>query len=106
MEKPEHLRKGIISAGSWLVDTVKFIDKYPVSGNLVTIDKIEIGLGGCAHNVLVDLARLSTDMPLYAGGCIGTDANGDFTLRNRFQIHVSSGTRTDFLYRCHVGNRR
>lgn len=90
MEKPEHSRKGIISAGSWLVDTVKFIDKYPVSGNLVTIDKIEIGLGGCAHNVLVDLARLSTDMPLYAGGCIGTDANRDFVMNEITRYGIDS----------------
>lgn len=74
------MRRGIISVGNWLVDTVKFIDKYPVPGNLVNITKIETGLGGCAHNVLVDLARLGTDIPLYAGGCIGADDNGQYVM--------------------------
>lgn len=74
-------RRGIISAGTWLVDSVKMIDRYPVSGNLTTISRIETGLGGCSHNVLVDLARLEADLPLYAGGCIGRDAYGDYVLR-------------------------
>lgn len=69
-------RKGIISVGNWLVDSVKFIDVYPVKGNLVTIRNVEVGLGGCSHNVLVDLARLKSCMPLYAGGCIGRDDYG------------------------------
>lgn len=89
------MRNGIIAAGSWLVDTVKFIEKYPSSGNLVTIEKIEKGLGGCAHNVLVDLARLSANIPLYAGGCIGTDANGDFVMS---EIH-RYGIDDRYMYR-------
>lgn len=74
-------RQGIISAGTWLVDSVKMIDRYPSSGNLTTISRVEVGLGGCAHNVLVDLARLEAGLPLYAGGCVGRDAYGDHVLR-------------------------
>ncbi len=74
-------RRGIISAGSWLVDSVKMIGRYPSAGNLTTIERVETGLGGCAHNVLVDLARLDAELPLYAGGCIGRDAFGDYVLR-------------------------
>lgn len=74
-------RKGIISAGNWLVDNIKIIERYPTRGNLTTISRIETGLGGCSHNVLADLARLGTDLPLYAGGCIGRDAFGDYVLR-------------------------
>lgn len=69
-------RKGILSVGNWIEDTVKFVDSYPAKGNLVTIRSIEAGLGGCAHNVLVDLAALESGIPLYAGGCIGNDASG------------------------------
>lgn len=71
------MRKGIASAGNWLVDTIKFIATYPAAGNLVTIERIESGFGGCSHNVLADLARLQADLPLYAGGCVGRDALGD-----------------------------
>ncbi len=74
------MRKGIISAGNWLVDFVKIIEKYPAPGNLITIESTETGLGGCAHNVLVDLAHLHTDIPLYAAGCIGDDPNGEYVL--------------------------
>ena len=71
------MRRGIVSAGNWLVDTIKFIRTYPAAGNLVTIEKIESGFGGCAHNVLADLAHLESGIPLYAGGCVGCDAQGD-----------------------------
>ena len=79
-------RRGIISAGTWLVDNVKIIGQYPARGNLTTITRVETGLGGCSHNVLADLARLGTDLPLYAGGCIGRDAFGDYVLRDRKDV--------------------
>ena len=71
------MRRGIVSAGNWLVDTIKFIRTYPAAGNLVTIEKIESGFGGCAHNVLADLSHMESGIPLYAGGCVGCDAQGD-----------------------------
>jgi sugar/nucleoside kinase (ribokinase family) len=74
------MRNGIISVGNWLVDMLKFIEKYPVAGNLTSILKEDIGLGGCAHNVLVNLAKMKSGLPLYAGGCIGSDANGDYVM--------------------------
>lgn len=73
-------RNGIISVGNWICDSVKFIDKYPQKGNLVTINKVEEGLGGCAHNVLGDLAALGSGIPLYAGGCIGDDPHGEMVM--------------------------
>lgn len=74
------MRRGIVSAGNWLSDTIKFIRTYPAAGNLVTIERIEQGFGGCAHNVLADLAHLQSGLPLYAGGCVGKDALGDEVL--------------------------
>ncbi|MCQ2184258.1 MAG: carbohydrate kinase family protein [Bacteroidales bacterium] len=73
-------RNGIISAGNWLVDTIKFIDVYPKIGNLVNIRSQECGLGGCSHNVLVDLAKLKSNVPLFAGGCVGRDDYGKMAL--------------------------
>ena len=75
------MRKGIIAVGNWLVDFVKVIEKYPAPGNLTTIESVEIGLGGCAHNVSVNLAKMQTGLPIYAAGCIGDDANGEYVLR-------------------------
>ena len=73
-------RKGVVSVGNWLVDTIKFIASYPSKGNLSIIRRVDEGLGGCSHNVLVDLARLKCGIPLYAGGCIGNDRFGEMVL--------------------------
>ncbi len=75
--------------GNWLVDKVMFIAKYPSPGNLITIERIETGLGGCSHNVLVDLAKLEADLPLCAGGCIGDDDNGDFVMCEIEKHHIA-----------------
>ena len=73
-------RKGIIGVGNWIVDSVKFITVYPQKGNLANIVGQDQGLGGCAHNVLADLASLRSGLPLYAGGCIGNDELGRMCL--------------------------
>ncbi|MBP5504880.1 MAG: carbohydrate kinase family protein [Bacteroidales bacterium] len=69
-------RKGIIAVGNWIVDSVKFITVYPQKGNLTNIIGQDQGLGGCAHNVIADLASLKSGLPMYAGGCIGDDEYG------------------------------
>ena len=85
------MRKGIVSMGTWLVDMVKFITRYPLPGNLTSIEKEESGLGGCSHNVLVDLAKMKTGLPLYAGGCIGDDAKGDFLKEGLTLVTIRNG---------------
>ena len=91
------MRRGIISAGNWLSDTIKFISHYPAVGNLVTIEKIDQGFGGCAHNVLADLARMQTGIPLYAGGCVGKDALGNeiFSTCEKLGIDAEGICRVD-----------
>lgn len=96
-------RKGILSAGNWVVDSVKFIDKYPQKGNLTSITGVDEGLGGCAHNVLVDLASMQSGLPLYAGGCIGADEHGRMCLEacdhygiDRTNLRVIDGESTSY----------
>ena len=84
------MRTGIIAAGTWLADLIKFIPYYPAPGNLVSIEKEEVGLGGCAHNVLMDLAKLQSGLPLYAAGCIGKDAYGDLILKTVMEQRTTS----------------
>lgn len=74
-------RSGIISVGNWICDIIKFVDKYPEKGTLTTIRHTQTGFGGCSHNVLLDLAALQTELPLYAGGCVGLDSLGDDILK-------------------------
>ena len=96
-------RKGIIAVGNWVADTVKFIDVYPQKGNLTTITGVETGLGGLAHNVIVDLASMKSGIPLYAGGCIGSDENGRICLDacdrfgiDRTNVHILEGELTAY----------
>lgn len=84
-------RKGIISAGNWVVDSVKFIDVLPSKGNLTTIRRVEEGGGGCSHNVLLDLAALKSGLPLYAGGCIGNDDHGKMLLEELDAFGIDHG---------------
>ncbi|MDR1414842.1 MAG: carbohydrate kinase family protein [Odoribacteraceae bacterium] len=74
-------RQGIISAGNWLIDHIKMIDAWPERGNLTNIRFIaKRAPGGCSHNVLVDLARMQTGIPLWAGGIVGDDDDGNYIL--------------------------
>lgn len=97
------VRKGIIAVGNWIVDNVKLIGAYPRKGNLATIFRQEEGLGGCAHNVLADLAAMRSGIPLFAGGCIGADRYGQMCLDacdrlgiDRTHLKVLEGTATSY----------
>ena len=84
-------RKGIISAGNWLIDHLKVIDSFPDRGNLSTITTVEgNALGGCSHNVLVNLARLQTGLPLWAGGIVGDDSDGAFIMNEIRKYGIDS----------------
>ncbi len=67
---------GVLSAGHWIVDHVKRIDYYPEQDTLATIGEESAGNGGCAYNMLKNLARLEADFPLRAAGLVGDDADG------------------------------
>ncbi len=77
------MRSGITAGGNWIIDLIKFVDSYPEEGNLANILKTEHPTnGGCPYSVLLDLAKLGTDMPLQAVGAIGNDEHGDFILKD------------------------
>lgn len=84
-------RNGIISAGNWIIDHIKMIDTWPERGNLANI-KLVAGraLGGCAHNVLINLARLQTDIPLWAGGIVGNDDDGKYIMDEIAKYNIDS----------------
>jgi sugar/nucleoside kinase (ribokinase family) len=71
------MARGIIGAGNWIVDKVKMIDRWPGEGELCNILGQEAGWGGGPCNVLFDLAALGCDIPLYAAGVLGKDAEGE-----------------------------
>lgn len=66
--------KGICVAGNAIVDLLYPIDTYPSEGELTTIrEGITKSTGGALCNVIIDLAKLDTGLPLTAIGQIGRD---------------------------------
>lgn len=73
---PTQPRTGILAAGSWIVDHVKIIDRFPQQDTLATIEASSDGSGGSPYNILIDLAKLGATMPLQGAGMIGDDSDG------------------------------
>ncbi len=87
----------IACGGNWCVDLVKVVDVYPEETCLANILTESIGGGGCAHNVVINLARLDPELDLYALGVLGEDAFGDFLwqeCRKYPNIHLDQLRRT------------
>jgi sugar/nucleoside kinase (ribokinase family) len=54
------------------------IERVPEEGHLVVAERMQLGLGGCAANTALDLARLGIRVGV--AGCVGDDAFGQFVL--------------------------
>lgn len=67
------------------------IEHLPVAGELITTDRLQLTVGGCAANVAVDLARL--DVATAIVGRVGDDVFGRF-VRGSLE---SAGVRCDQL---------
>src|SRR6266478_3496378 len=81
--KSSSARRGLLAGGNWIIDQVKLIDVYPQREQLANIrSQTRQGTGGAPYNVLIDLARLGADFPLFGAGLVGKDALGDIILRD------------------------
>ncbi len=81
------MKKGICVGGVMTVDFLYPVPHYPKSSELTTItEDFSQTTGGAVCNVLGAISRLCPDMPLYAIGRSGGDANGDYIVEelNRF----------------------
>ena len=73
--------KGICVAGNMIVDILYPTNGWPKQGQLVHIqDGISRATGGAVCNTIIDLAKLDPEMPLYAMGKNGVDAEGDLIM--------------------------
>ena len=70
--------KGIVIAGTTLVDIVKTINMYPKVGTLVNIDAVDYAVGGCMPNTAINLSKIDCRVPISVIGKVGTDDNGRF----------------------------
>ncbi|HET9657219.1 MAG TPA: carbohydrate kinase family protein [Kineosporiaceae bacterium] len=73
-------RRGVICAGSIIVDVNATIDHYPARERLALIEDASPSTGGPALNLAVDLRRLGADFPVDLQGVIGGDDHGRFVL--------------------------
>lgn len=72
------MKKGIMVAGSILVDKINEISAMPKAGELTQIKSVSRAVGGCVPNVAADIAVLARDVGVYAAGKIGADEDGAF----------------------------
>ena len=72
------MRSGILCSGNWVVDLIKIIDRWPQEGMLANILSESMNGGGGPHNVLVNLAKMDPDLPLFASGLVSNDKFGKF----------------------------
>ncbi|MGQ9505770.1 MAG: carbohydrate kinase family protein [Thermogutta sp.] len=67
----------VVSAGILFADVAcEPIDRLPQAGELIPTRRIQLGLGGCAANVAVDLKRVGISVGV--AGCVGDDFFGEF----------------------------
>ncbi len=94
----------IACGGNWIVDLVKVVDVYPEESSLANILGESMGGGGCAHNVILNLAKFDASLALHAVGVIGQDVYGDFLWEEssqypnivRNQLHRISHEKTSY----------
>lgn len=79
-------RRGICCAGSWIVDHVKTVNTWPLEETLANILAEDLGSGGSAYNLCLNLSRFGVDFPIHALGVVGDDDDG-----SRIRAHVESG---------------
>ena len=75
-------RRGFLAGGNWIIDQVKIIDSYPALEQLANIRSQHQGTGGSPYNILLNLAKLGVEFPLFGAGLVGKDALGQSILED------------------------
>lgn len=70
-------KEGITVAGNLIADVVYTIYVYPQKGNLTWMRNPVAHTGGI-NNLIIDLARLDSKIPIKVSGVVGDDENGQF----------------------------
>ncbi len=73
-------KTGIAVAGSIVADLYYEIDTYPRQGMLANIRATHSAVGGTG-NLIMDLARLDSGMPIRVSALVGEDESGEMILR-------------------------
>jgi sugar/nucleoside kinase (ribokinase family) len=73
-------RRGIVLAGSVILDIVHMADRWPEEETIAFVSRTEHGAGGPPHNAGAGLVKLGADFPVRVLGAAGDDALGDILL--------------------------
>ena len=72
---------GFLAVGTFVVDYQKVVDHYPNERFGALVLRESLSNGGAPLNILIDLARLHANIPLYAAAKVGQDLDGKFILQ-------------------------
>ena len=75
------MNKGIMVAGTVLVDKINGIKKYPEIGELTQIFSLSRATGGNVPNVGIDLKKIDANLNVFAAGRLGKDGDGEFIVK-------------------------
>lgn len=70
-------RRGIVLAGTVILDVVNIVDHWPAEETLSLIRRTEYGAGGPPHNAAAGLIKLGAPFPVSLTGATGDDAYGE-----------------------------
>lgn len=73
-------RKGVLAAGNLILDTIKIIDRWPAQDTLCSILSHSCSNGGGPYNILKNLSKLDTNLPLEVCGLVGDDVEGQWII--------------------------
>lgn len=90
-------RTGIAGIGSFIMDHIRLINKWPDEQTLVDILGEEFSGGGLAHNLVCDIAQFDLGIPIEAIGLLGNDDDGAriLNLCKEFGVDTTSLFTTD-----------
>jgi sugar/nucleoside kinase (ribokinase family) len=71
-------RRGVLTAGSWVIDYNKTLPYWPAEDTMNTIIELDRQGGGSACNMAIDLKRLDPTLPVETMGILGDDEGGRF----------------------------
>lgn len=84
------MRRGIIAAGCWTLDRIKWVEDWPAEETLSRILHNDKQGGGSAHNVGIDLKKLDPSLPVIGMGLVGEDSEGDFLVEQANALDIDT----------------
>lgn len=83
-------RTGIAGIGSWIMDHIRMVNKWPEEQQLADIHGEAFSGGGMAHNLVGDIARFDLGIPIEAIGFLGDDEDGQRILEECKRLGVDT----------------